>query len=450
MLKIHNLLPCISVIAFVTSVFSQTSQHDSSSPIEQSFFAQAHLCKKSLLSFHKQLVNIESISGNEHAVGEFLESHLKAHNYTVEKQYVDPLPINILESEPEISKGQKQRFNLLAYPGESRQSRLLLSSHLDTVPPFYGYEVRAQDQIWGRGSVDAKACIATQIYAVQELLEAGEISPNDVSLLFVVGEETGGDGMRRVNDLSLDWETVIFGEPTELKLASGHKGILIFSVKAHGHAGHSGYPWLGENANHILIPALMTLQKLELPRSKKYGNSTLNIGRVHGGVAANVIAEDAEATIGIRIADGSPEIVEKMIVDALKDMSENLEVKFHDGSYGPVDIDSHVEGFETITVNYGTDIPNLNGTHKKYLYGPGNVRNFLELLFGRLNRACGHEIGIKSSSLPKTHSPSYKRNANLEIWQILVAHSDHEHLIASDLLAAVEGYKKLIKAALKS
>lgn len=119
------------------------------------------------------------------------------------------------------------------------------------------------------------------------MLASREVSPNDVSLLFVVGEEIGGDGMRRVNDLQLEWKTVIFGEPTELKLASGHKGILIFTVKAHGKAGHSGYPWLGQSANSMLLPALVALQKLELPSSKKYGNSTLNIGQIRGGVAAS-------------------------------------------------------------------------------------------------------------------------------------------------------------------
>lgn len=93
--------------------------------------------------------------------------------------------------------------------------------------------------------------------------------------------------MRRVNDLQLECKTVIFGEPTELCLCSGHKGILIFTIRAHGKAGHSGYPWLGQSANHMLVPALVALQKLELPFSQKYGNSTLNIGQVSGGVAAS-------------------------------------------------------------------------------------------------------------------------------------------------------------------
>ena len=347
-----------------------------------------------LYSLHRNLVNIESISGNEHSVGSFLESYLQDHNYTLERQYV----------KPESTSGHRRRFNLLAYPGTKRQTRILLSSHIDTVPPFYGYEIRKNDRIWGRGSVDAKACVATQFQAVQELLAAEKIAPDDASLLFVVGEETGGDGMLAVNDLDLKWETVIFGEPTELKLASGHKGILILSVKAHGKAGHSGYPWLGVNANDILIPALVALQKLQLPRSEKYGNSTLNIGQIQGGVAGNVMAESAIARIGIRIAGGDIETVKTRIMNAVKSIdADKLQVNFVGGGYGPVDIDHDVEGFDTMTVNYGTDIPNLKGNHKRYLYGPGSI---------------------------------------------LVAHSDHENLAAEDLLTAVEGYKKLILASL--
>lgn len=221
----------------------------------------------------------------------------------------------------------------------------------------------------------------------------------------MAGEEIGGDGMRRVNDLEMEWQAVIFGEPTELKLASGHKGVLIFTIKAHGKAGHSGYPWLGQNANHMLVPALNALQNLELPSSEKYGNTTLNIGQISGGIAANVIAEEAEAKILIRIAAGSPGTIKQLVSEAVKTVNEDLELDFGEGGYGPIDIDSDVDGFETETVNYGTDIPNLKGKHKRYLYGPGSI---------------------------------------------LVAHSDHEHLRASDLLTAVEGYKRLVRSALKS
>jgi acetylornithine deacetylase len=189
-------------------------------------------------------------------------------------------------------------------------------------------------------------------------------------------------GMKKANDLGLKWDTVIFGEPTELKLASGHKGIGGFIITAKGKAGHSGYPELGKNAISMIVPALNELLNTQLPWSEKYGNTTLNFGTIEGGVAPNVIAEEARAAVSMRIASGEPAAVEKVILDAIQKAGEELDVKFLAG-YGPVYIDSDVQGkkyqnlrfdvtdnspgFETIVVNYGTDIPNLKGDHKRYV-----------------------------------------------------------------------------------
>lgn len=292
---------------------------------------QENLVDDPLISLHRNLVEIESISGNEHQLAKYLRSYLAKHNFTVEEQEV-------------ASTGeQKARLNVLAYPGNKRNTRVLLSSHIDTVPPFWPYEVRGYE-IWGRGSVDAKACVATQITALEQLLASGEVAAGDISLLFVVGEELGGDGMRRANDLGLAWETVIFGEPTELKLASGHKGILQFTVSAVGKAAHSGYPWLGESANSMLIPALVRLETLRLPWSEKYGNTTLNIGRIEGGVANNVVAETAAAGIAVRIANGTAEMTKQIILNAINEVDRRLEVTFLSEGYGPVEIDADVVG----------------------------------------------------------------------------------------------------------
>ena len=74
---------------------------------------------------------------------------------------------------------------------------MLVSSHIDTVPPFWEY-ARQGDEIWGRGSVDAKGSVATQIMAFEDLREKGKIGEGDVGLLFVVGEETGGEGKSQI------------------------------------------------------------------------------------------------------------------------------------------------------------------------------------------------------------------------------------------------------------
>ncbi|RAL62426.1 hypothetical protein DID88_004992 [Monilinia fructigena] len=375
-------------LSFILLLVNAVHSFDSQTPI----IDETTSGSLSLLQLHKSLVEIGSITGNEHDTGAFLISYLRKQNLTVEVQDVDFV---------ESSVSGQRRQNVLAYIGDKRKTRTLVTSHIDTVPPFWPYERRG-DEIWGRGSVDAKGSVAAQITAYQDLILGGKIHEGDVALLFVVGEETLGVGMKQANELGLSWETVIFGEPTELKLAAGHKGIISVHLTAKGKAGHSGYPSLGRNANSMLIPALYELGRMELPWSEKYGNTTLNIGRVDGGVAANVIAEDAMAKIAIRIAAGTTEEIQKLVLDVVEKTGQDLEVDFTQG-YGPVHCDSDVEGFDTITVNYGTDVPNLDGDHKRYLYGPGDI---------------------------------------------LVAHSDHEHLKISDLEEAVRGYKKLIEHSL--
>jgi acetylornithine deacetylase len=288
-------LPTLSVLLILAKWTATTHAIDGQSPIQDLLSPTPDSSSpEALLALHKALIEHESITSNEDGVAQFLVRYFESKNFTVETQDVAPYP-----------DSTKPRQNILAYVGKTRKTRTLVSSHIDTVPPFWKYE-RIGDEIWGRGSVDAKGSVATQIIAVEELLAAGRLQEGEVALLYVVGEEVGGDGMKTANDLKLTWETVIFGEPTELKLASGHKGIISVDIKAKGRAGHSGYPELGKSANAMLIPALYALQQMQLPYSEKYGNTTLNIGRIEGGVAAKYVSSRASITgfIGRRGARG--------------------------------------------------------------------------------------------------------------------------------------------------
>ncbi|KAJ5583930.1 hypothetical protein N7450_006594 [Penicillium hetheringtonii] len=378
-----------------------------------------------LLSFHRDLVEIESISGNEHDIGLFVAEYLESKNFTVIKQEVEPVKKDQDDLEP-----LKQRYNIYAYPStNSEPPSILVTSHIDTVPPFIPYSVHNPSStdsvedllISGRGSVDAKGSVAAQIFAVLEILR--ETPTANIGLLFVVGEEIGGDGMKTFSDSTLNTEsayhTVIFGEPTESSLVSGHKGMLGFKVFAHGKAAHSGYPWLGESAVSGILPALLRVDKLGeipqseggLPSSPKYGRTTLNVGVIRAGVATNVVPAEAMADVSVRLAAGSPDearsIIRKAVADATGDLDVEVIVDFesHRESYSPQDLDTDVEGFKVIPVNYGTDVPNLKVRDgvKRYLYGPGSI---------------------------------------------FVAHGDHEGLTVQDIKDAVGGFKKLIRAGL--
>jgi acetylornithine deacetylase len=343
-----------------------------------------------LLRLHRKLVEIESISSNEYDVGQWLASYLRDRKWTVELQEVS-----------------EKRYNLLAY-GKKRETTILLTSHIDTVPPYWPYYYnQTSGIIGGRGSVDAKGSVAAQIVAVEGLKEQMQ---DDISLLFVVGEETSGIGMRAFSDWEKrpTYDIVIFGEPTEAKLVCGHKGIVSLTVKVTGKAAHSGYPWLGVSANDVLVEALGEILKLRenLPWSEKYGNTTINIGHFEGGVAGNVVAETASADLAVRIAAEGPEKIKELVTKSLKSVKARvekeggeLEIIWTSKGYAPVNIDCDVKGFEKLTVNYGTDVPHLQGDHKRYLYGPGSI---------------------------------------------FVAHSDHEALKVKELEQAVLDYRRLI------
>jgi acetylornithine deacetylase len=266
-----------------------------------------------LLDLHRELVERSSITGSEHNVSQYLAGYLRARGFSVESQPV-----------------LNGRENVLAYIGQERQTRILITSHIDTVPPFIPYELRG-DQVWGRGSVE-------------RLRDAGTIIEGDAALLFVVGEEKDGHGMKAANDLGLTWESVIFGEPTELKLARGHKGGLAFTLSANGKAGHSGYPELGRSAIEILVRGLSALYQLELPGSERFGNTTLNVGQIEGGVAPNVIAQNASATVLVRVASDDLDEIKTRIEKAVSAASPWLDVNFLSHGIRPVHIDSDVEG----------------------------------------------------------------------------------------------------------
>ena len=280
----------------------------------------------SLLSLHQSLVERASVTGSERNVSDFLESYLEAAGWTVELQPVE-----------------RNRDNVLAYQGSRRANRVLVTSHIDTVPPFFPYERRG-DEIWGRGTSDAKGSVATQIHAVELLRKDGTIGEGDVAMLYVVGEEKGGLGMQAANSLGLSWEAVIFGEPTELKLARGHKGGLAFNVTAKGMAGHSGYPEQGRNAIDILVDGLSALKAVALPSSEEFGNTTLNIGQIQGGVAANVIPGEASATVLVRVAVEDTDGIKSLVDKTIRDASPWLDVSFSPYAIAPVPIDYDVAG----------------------------------------------------------------------------------------------------------
>lgn len=301
-----------------------------------------------VFSLTRALVDIESVTGNEEQIGDYLYAHLGAlaarFGGSVEKMEVEP-----------------RRNNVLACFG---QPVVTLSTHLDTVPPFIPAR-EDDDFIWGRGACDVKGIIAAMICAAERLLESGV---RNFGLLFVVGEEKNSAGAFHAARHPRGSRFLINGEPTENRLAVGSKGALRYEVRATGRMAHSAYPELGESAIEKLLDALARIRAIPLPEDPVLGRATLNIGQIAGGRAPNVIPDFAEAALMFRLVD-DPAPLREAVARAVEGLAEAREILCIPAlKLGAMD------GFETTVVAFTTDIPAFGGAWgEPYLIGPGSI-----------------------------------------------------------------------------
>jgi len=323
-----------------------------------------------LFELTKSLVNIPSVTGHEGDCSEFMRGQLLDRRYRVELQ--------------PVSEG---RSNVLAFHGIPE---VVLSTHLDTVPPFVPAS-EDDEFIYGRGSCDAKGIVASQVIAAERLRDEGV---RDFGLLFLVGEETTSDGAQTANAAPRGSKYIINGEPTENKLIIGSKGNLRLDLRTEGRMAHSAYPHLGESAIEKLLDVLGDLRRLPLSQDPVLGASTMNIGVIGGGRAANVIPDEARAEVLFRTVSDSTDL-RAQIRELLEGRCEYVFVRDT-----PVLMMDGLDGYETDVVAFTTDLPSLTRWGRPSLLGPGSIS---------------------------------------------VAHTDHEWVRKADLVRAVDLYCSLVR-----
>jgi acetylornithine deacetylase len=304
------------------------------------------------IALTRQLCEIESTTYHEGPVGDFLADFLAARGWEVEKTPV---------AQPAESATAGARWNVYAgIPGQAPE--LVFSTHMDTVPPYIPYS-EDDEFMRGRGVSDAKGIIAAQVAAAEALRAEGL----GVGLLFVSGEERDSAGAKAANLAPKGSRFLINGEPTDNRLALASKGALRAVIRSSGKMAHSAYPELGDSAVHKLIAALGKVLAVEQPTVDDVGPGTLNIGQINGGHAPNVIADQAEAQVLVRlVGDGAP--VRAALVEACAGLAEvdfTLEIPF-------VRLRA-VEGLPTMIAKFTTDIPQLSNWGEPLLLGPGSI-----------------------------------------------------------------------------
>ncbi|HEU4700104.1 MAG TPA: M20/M25/M40 family metallo-hydrolase [Gemmatimonadales bacterium] len=293
----------------------------------------------------RALVPIESPTFAEGPVVEFLAGALTKLGWRVVRQPVTP-----------------GRDNLYAF---RERPELVFSTHLDCVPPFVPFR---EDErfLYGRGACDAKGIAAAMVAAAERLAALGE---RRIGLLFLVGEENGSDGAQKALELEPRGRFLINGEPTDNLLVTGSKGSLRVDLAAAGRAAHSAYPSEGASAILPLLETLRKIRRLPVPFDPTLGETTMNIGTLHGGVAPNVIPPEARAQVLYRTVSAT-EGLKRAILGCLE---PGVTATF--GAEIPALRASSMPGWESTVVSFASDLPFLaRGWGRGFMLGPGSIR----------------------------------------------------------------------------
>ncbi|MFM5905567.1 MAG: succinyl-diaminopimelate desuccinylase [Micrococcales bacterium] len=252
--------------------------------------AQALNLTAELVDLTRAICDIESVSGNEKTLADAIESALGAYPH-----------LEIFRDGDAVVA----RTNL------GRTSRILIAGHIDTVPvadnlPTQLLHFEREQMIWGRGTVDMKAGVAVQLKLAAELTQ-----PNsDITWIFYDHEEvdaslSGLGRLARNHPELLAGNFAVLCEPSSAIIEGGCNGTMRIEVVTRGVKAHSARPWMGKNAIHAAADVLDRLSKYEPQEISVDGlvyREALNAVLIRGGIATNVIPDEAVITVNFRFA----------------------------------------------------------------------------------------------------------------------------------------------------
>jgi acetylornithine deacetylase len=227
-----------------------------------------------------ELVAIPSVSGQEKWLAERLEAIL-------------------LEGGASVAQDGR---NVFARRGQGSPC-LLLTSHIDTVPPVDGWTSHpwnpevVGDRLIGLGANDAKASVAAMLDA---FLTAPPPARGTLLFAATCDEETGGDGLEKLVP-KLAFDAAVIGEPNDFGVAVAQKGLVKLRLVARGKSGHAARPHLAQNAIVAAANDVLAIEALAFEASDPFlGEPTAAVTMVKAGVSSNVIPDVCELTVDAR------------------------------------------------------------------------------------------------------------------------------------------------------
>ena len=239
-----------------------------------------------VVTLTEQLVDMESVSGNEEVIADAVESQLRA-----------------------LPHLQVSRFGntVVARTQQGRPERVVVAGHLDTVPVNDNLPARRDGKLLhGLGSCDMKGGVAVALRIAATM----PVTNRDVTFLFYECEEVEEhrNGLKLLGEAHpdlLDADFAILMEPSDAVVEAGCQGTLRVDVTARGERAHSARSWKGVNAIHRAAEILERLNAYTPRRPVIDGleyREGLNAVFVRGGVAGNVLPDTCTVSVNYRFA----------------------------------------------------------------------------------------------------------------------------------------------------
>jgi len=261
----------------------------------------------------EQLVNLESVSGNEQAIADAVESQLRT------------LP------HLEVS-----RFGntVVARTHHGHAERVVIAGHIDTVPLNDNLPARRDDKnLHGLGSCDMKGGVAVALRIAASM----PVTNRDITFVFYDCEEVEEhrNGLKLLGDSNpemLEADFAILMEPSDAVVEAGCQGTLRVDVTTRGERAHSARSWNGVNAIHAAAAVLDRLTAYEPRRPVIDGleyREGLNAVFVNGGVAGNVLPDSCTVSVNYRFA---PDRSEEEAVAHMREVFDGFEIEVTDSA----------------------------------------------------------------------------------------------------------------------
>jgi succinyl-diaminopimelate desuccinylase len=195
---------------------------------------------------------------------------------------------------------------------------VVLHGHLDVVPGHADqFDPRVEgDRLIGRGAYDMKGALAAMMCALKDVERQDRVRVRLVCVPDEESEETDDRATDFAIANGIVGDFAITGEPTDMHIGIEAKGVLVMRIEVRGRAAHSSTPWLGDNAVLKAIDVFRSIESLPFAResSEMFDRPSINLGRIEGGLALNMVPDHCTMAIDVRYLPGQDpdEILEQV------------------------------------------------------------------------------------------------------------------------------------------